>query len=78
MSARARLPANALDERIAAAFRDGVRSGDVANLIREAEAAAVTSGEVAEVARTRALNPSLRSIDVAAARHEMEDAALSA
>jgi hypothetical protein len=68
------LPPN-LDERIAAAFRDGAKSGDVADLIQEAEAAVVVAGEAAEVARTRALDPTLSAADVAAARREMEDAA---
>jgi hypothetical protein len=63
-----------LDERIAAAFADGATSSDVADLIAEAEAAAAASGEAAEAARTRALDPTLAAADVAAARREMEDA----
>jgi hypothetical protein len=64
-----------LDERIASAFRDGMTSGDVADLIQQAETAAVACGEAAEVARSQALNPALCAADVAAARHQMEDAA---
>ncbi|HMF29765.1 MAG TPA: hypothetical protein VKE42_13385, partial [Candidatus Cybelea sp.] len=62
-----------LDERIAVAFRDGVRSGDVADLIQEAEAAAAQSADAAERARNQALDPS--ATDVTAVRREMEDAA---
>jgi hypothetical protein len=63
-----------LDERIAAAFADGATSSGVVALIADAEAAVVASGEASEVARTRALNPTLAAADVAAARREMEDA----
>ena len=62
-----------LDEHIAAGFRDGVTSGDVADLIQEAEAAAAQSADTAERARKQALDPS--ATDVTAARREMEDAA---
>jgi hypothetical protein len=54
-----------LDERIASAFRDGMTSGDVADLIQQAETAAVACGEAAEVARSQALNPALCAADVA-------------
>jgi chromosome segregation ATPase len=64
-----------LDEKIAAAFADGITSGDVANLIAEAEAAAVASGATAQVARTCALDPARTAADVAALRREMDDAA---
>ena len=47
----------------------------MADLIAEAEAAAVASGDAAERARTRALDPALSAADVAAARRDMEDAA---
>src|SRR5437016_192833 len=63
-----------LEERIAAAFGK-TDSGDVAILIAEAETAAVICGEAAEQARSQALNPALCAADVAAARHQMEDAA---
>jgi chromosome segregation ATPase len=63
-----------LDERIAAAFADGASSSGVADLIAEAEAAAVASGEAAETARARALDPILGAADVAAARRASEDA----
>jgi hypothetical protein len=62
-----------LDDRIAAAFADGATSSGVADLIAEVEAAAVASGENAETARSRALDPALTGPDVAAARREMED-----
>ena len=63
-----------LDERIASAFGEDAKSDQVADLIREAEAAAIATGEAAEQARTRALDPTLCANDVAAARHQMEDA----
>jgi len=63
-----------LDERVAAAFADGATSSGVADLIAEVEAAAVASGENAETARSRALDPALAAPDVAAARRDMEDA----
>jgi hypothetical protein len=74
MNTEARLTAG-LDERIAAAFGPGTNSGAVADLIAEAEAAALSSGDWAEAARTRALDPALSPADVIAARHDMEDAA---
>ena len=64
-----------LDDRIAAAFRDGVKSDDVNVLIVEAETASLASGEAAEQARGRALDPALTANDVAEARRQMEDAA---
>jgi chromosome segregation ATPase len=64
-----------LDERVAAAFADGATSSGVADLIGEAEAAAVVSGQEAEAARVGALDPARTAADVVAARHEMEDAA---
>lgn len=65
----------ALDERIAAAFNESIRLADVADLIAEAEAAVVSSGDAAERARTIALDPALSAADVAAARRDMDDAA---
>src|SRR5450756_124109 len=44
-------------------------------IIQEAEAAAIATGEAAERARTRALDPTLLAADVATARHEMDSAA---
>src|SRR5262245_47219122 len=61
-----------LEERIAAAFGK-TNSGDVAILIAEAESAAITSGEEAGAARTRALDPTLSASDMAVARRAMED-----
>ena len=63
-----------LDERIVEAFREGAKSSDVATLIKEVEAAAVASGDVAEQSRKRALDPALAAADVAVARRGMEDA----
>src|SRR5450759_2274439 len=63
-----------LDDRIAAAFAYGAKSDDVASLIREVEAAAIAVGEMAERARSRALDPVPSAPDVAAARREMDDA----
>jgi hypothetical protein len=67
--------ASDLDKRIAAAFGDGVTSEHVKELIVEAEAASVASGEGAERARERALDPTLTAKVVAEARREMEDSA---
>jgi hypothetical protein len=67
--------ASTLDEQIVAAFGDGANSGDVSNLIAEAEAAAVSFAELAEQGLAQALDPVLSSLDVAAARREMDDAA---
>ncbi len=64
-----------LDDRIAAAFADRVQSGVVAALIAEAEGAAVASGEAAERAKQRALDPALTANVVGEARREMDDAA---
>src|SRR5262249_38718624 len=64
-----------LDDRIAAAFQNGVKSDDVKALIVETEAAAVAAGEAAERARQRALDPALSARDVTAARREMDNAA---
>ena len=64
-----------LDERIRAAFGQGVHSTDVESLIRAAETASVSANERAERARTRALDPALSSNIVIEARRQMEDAA---
>ena len=66
-----------LDGRIAAAFRDGQISTDVAALIAEVEAALLSSNEVAERARERALDPELSAGEVVEARRAMEDAAFA-
>jgi chromosome segregation ATPase len=75
MSSRPRPTAANLDERIAAAFGDNANSSQVADVIQEVEAAALSSAEAAERARVRALDPAISAVDVAAARREMEDAA---
>jgi hypothetical protein len=64
-----------LDDRIAAAFADRVQSGVVATLIAEAEAASLASGESAERAKQRALDPALTASTIVEARREMDDAA---
>lgn len=64
-----------LDERIAAAFGDGAKSAEVAELIKEAKAASLLCNDTAERARKRALDPVLSVNDIAAARRQMEDAA---
>src|SRR4051812_10683524 len=63
-----------LNERIAAAFGQGVKSDDVFALIVEAEAALVATGEAVEQTRKRAFDPVLRTNDVAEARRQAEDA----
>jgi hypothetical protein len=67
----------ALDDRIAAAFEEGPTSKEVEALIAEVEAAVVSSSEVAERARKRALDPTLSGKDIVSARREMEDAAFA-
>jgi DNA repair exonuclease SbcCD ATPase subunit len=63
-----------LDDRIAAAFADEVKSESLKVLIVEAEAASLASGEAPDHARARALDPALTAKAVAEARQEMEDA----
>jgi hypothetical protein len=69
------LASHDLDDRIALAFADGVRSNTVSALIVEAEAVAVAAGEAAERARQRALDPALTANAAAEARRQMEDTA---
>lgn len=63
-----------LDDRIAAAFADGVRSEHVAQLIVEAEAAATSAIAAAESARMRALDPTHSALEVSEARRETDEA----
>ena len=63
-----------MDQRIIAAFADGVVSGDVAKLAAEVTEAASAADAVAKAARERALNPLLPREAVTAARREMTDA----
>jgi hypothetical protein len=69
-----RLPDAALDARIAAAFREGTTSGDVARLLAEVKPVASAAEVSAEAARQRALDPQLSGNDVKLARREMDDA----
>jgi hypothetical protein len=64
-----------LDDRVAVAFRDAVKSSDVSALIVETEAAACAAGKASERARERAFDPALTANAVAEARRQMEDAA---
>ena len=64
-----------LDERIAAAFANGAKSADVGTLIKDGNLAAKSAAELAEQARTRALDPALSANSVADARRAMDDAA---
>lgn len=64
-----------LDDRIAAAFQEGVSSKDLGALISDTEAAASESDGAAERARTRALDPLLPGEQAAEARRQSEDAA---
>jgi len=66
---------SALEDRITAAFVDGLTSADIVPLIAEAESAALASGKSAEHARERALDPALTAKAVAEARRQMEDSA---
>jgi len=63
-----------LDDRIAA-FADGAKSSDVVALIKQAERAAKSAADAAELARKFALDPALSAHDVADARRAMDDAA---
>jgi hypothetical protein len=62
-----------LDVRIAAAFRDGVKSSDVSALIIEAETAAEAADLASARARECALDPALPPSAVAGARQQMQD-----
>ncbi len=68
-------PKRSLDDRIAAAFTVDTTSADVAELIGQAECAASAAGEVAQLARTQALDPALSAERVAKARRDMDEAA---
>jgi hypothetical protein len=63
-----------LDERIAAAFGDDITSDEVVALIKEARDGAQSQKEVAQQARTRALDPALSIGEVAEARRQDIDA----
>jgi hypothetical protein len=63
-----------LDDRIAAAFVDGVTSENLKVVIAEAQAASLASGEAADHARAHALDPAVTAKAVAEARRQMEDA----
>ena len=69
----ARLQDPALDARIAAAFREGTTSGDVARLLAEVKEAASAAELAADDARERALDPLVD--DAIVARAAMDDAA---
>lgn len=64
-----------LDQRIASAFSDGAKSGEVATLIKDTNVAAKSAAELAEQTRIRALDPTLSANDVVGARCAMDDAA---
>ena len=64
-----------VDERIAAAFANDAKSGDVATPIEHTKLAARSAAELAEQARTRALDPALSANSVADAGRAMDDAA---
>ena len=68
-------PAEELDARIATAFSDDAKSGDVARLLAEVKEAASAAELAAETARKRALDPLLSGDDLKLARREMDDAA---
>jgi hypothetical protein len=61
-----------LDDRIAAAFSDWITSSDTSALIVEVQSAALASGEAAEQARQRALDPALSKNAIGEARQVME------
>jgi hypothetical protein len=65
---------DSIDTRIRDAFSDGTSSDTIAALIEEAERVALRSNDEASAARERALDPSLPSNEVIAARRAMDDA----
>jgi hypothetical protein len=75
MNTATMIEATELDDRIAAAFRDGATSDQVGSLIEEVEAALVGASDAAKQARVHALDPAVVSADAAFARGRMEDAA---
>jgi len=68
-------PAEELDGRIAAAFSDDAKSGDVARLLAEVKTVTSAAEAAAETARKHALDPLLSGDDLKLARREMLDAA---
>jgi hypothetical protein len=68
-------PANlaGLEQRIAAAFTNGIRSAEVAALIGQVEAATARASETATRARERALDPTLNGSELNSARQTMHD-----
>ena len=68
-------PTEELDARIAAAFSEDAKSGDVARLVAEVKTVASTAEAAAEAARRRALDPQLSGDDVKLVRRDMNDAA---
>jgi hypothetical protein len=63
-----------LDARVIAAFGGDVRSGDVAKLLVDVEAAATSADIVAKAARDAAMDPLLSKTAVNRARRESDDA----
>ena len=63
-----------LDDRIAAAFEDDVKSSDVSALIVEVETAAEAADLASARAHECALDPTLASCALAGARQQMQDA----
>jgi hypothetical protein len=68
-------PAEELDGRIAAAFSEDAKSGDVARLLAEVKTVTSAAEAAAETARKHALDPLLSGDDLKLARREMDDAA---
>lgn len=64
-----------LDNRIKAVFSDGARLDQVTPLIQEAKAAAISFCDAAKQARSRILDPTKSSREIAAFHREMDDAA---
>ena len=68
-------PAEELDGRIAAAFSEDAKSGDVARPLAEVKTVTFAAEAAAETARKHALDPLLSGDDLKLARREMLDAA---
>jgi hypothetical protein len=62
-----------LDEKVAAALKGEVPSGEIEHLVEEVEAAVISAGKAAETAKAQALDPALPVGAVASARHAAED-----
>jgi hypothetical protein len=66
-------PTHGLGLRIVSAIAEDAKSGDVAQLLAEVEAAAAAAGVAADATRKQALDPLLSGEELKLARREMDD-----